>query len=313
VLVRLGVLAAVLFWGVSFVATKAAVAELSPGALVFARAGLGTLVLVGILAVRRRPIVPPRESWGALALLGFVGVAFHGCLQAYALTMTSAISTGWLIGLTPVWAAVLSAWFLREPMGRVKLAGLVLGFLGAAVVVTRGRLGPELLGLPSTRGDLLILASTLNWAVYSVIGHATLRRLGPPRATAGAMAFGWVMLLPVFLSGSPLEAFRRLTPVGWTAVLFLGVACSGLGYLFWYAALERIEASRVASFLYLEPLVTLAAAAWLLGEPVRVVTLLGGLLLLAGVFLVQRAPGAAPRALEAPVRSGMSERAAKLQ
>jgi drug/metabolite transporter (DMT)-like permease len=63
VLVRLGVLAAVLFWGVSFVATKAAVAELSPGALVFARAGLGTLVLVGILAVRRRPIVPPRESW----------------------------------------------------------------------------------------------------------------------------------------------------------------------------------------------------------------------------------------------------------
>jgi drug/metabolite transporter (DMT)-like permease len=85
-----------------------------------------------------------------------------------------------------------------------------------------------------------------------------------------------------------------LSAVGWSAVLFLGIACSGLGYLFWYGALERIEASRVAAFLYLEPLVTLAAAALLLGEPIRVLTILGGLLLLGGVFLVQWAPPPRP-------------------
>jgi drug/metabolite transporter (DMT)-like permease len=246
--------------------------------------------------------------------MGLVGVAFHGWLQAYALTMTSAISTGWLIGLTPIWSAVLSAWFLRERMDASKLAGLALGFLGAAAVVTRGRPGAELLAVPSTRGDLLILASTLNWAVYSVIGHATLRRLGPPRATAGAMAFGWVFLVPLFLWSSSLDTYRRLSTTGWVAVLFLGIACSGLGYLFWYAALERIEASRVASFLYLEPLVTLAAAVWMLGEPVRGATLAGGLLLLSGVYLVQRAPAAdSSRSERAAERLGTTERAAKLQ
>jgi drug/metabolite transporter (DMT)-like permease len=72
-------------------------------------------------------------------------------------------------------------------------------------------------------------------------------------------------------------------------VLFLGIGCSGLGYLFWYAALEKLETSRVAAFLYLEPLVTLATAVALLGEPVQAPTIAGGLLVLGGVFLVQSA------------------------
>ena len=73
------------------------------------------------------------------------------------------------------------------------------------------------------------------------------------------------------------------------AIVFLGVGCSGLGYLFWYAALERIDASQVAAFLYLEPLVTLMAAVTLLGESVTVSTILGGVLVLAGVLVVQSA------------------------
>ena len=79
-------------------------------------------------------------------------------------------------------------------------------------------------------------------------------------------------------------------------MLFLGIACSGLGYLFWYGALERIEASRVAAFLYLEPLVTLAAAVVMLGESVTLTTVAGGLLVLAGVALVQRDGLQGPRA-----------------
>jgi drug/metabolite transporter (DMT)-like permease len=285
---RLGVLFAVLFWGVSFVATKAAVAEISPITLVFARAALGATLLLTILRLRSEPLVPPRQMWRSLFVMGFVGVAFHQLLQAYALTLTSAVNTGWLIGVTPIWSALFAAIKLRERIVGTKLAGLLLGFAGATLVVTRGNLAA--LGvLPSTRGDLLILLSTLNWAFYTVLGHATLKSLGPARATAGAMAIGAVLLAPLFVATAGWGDLARLTPHGWGAVLFLGIACSGLGYLFWYGALERIEASRVAAFLYIEPLVTLAAAVLLLGEPVGVVTVAGGLLLVAGVVLVQRA------------------------
>lgn len=303
---RLGALLAILFWGVSFVATKAVVREISPVTLIFTRAGLGTALLVAILAVRRQRPLPPRDALLPLAAMGFVGVAFHQLLQAHALTLTSAVNTGWLIGLTPLWSALLSAFVLKERFGAAKIAGLLVGFAGAALVVTRGQLGAALLALPATRGDLLILASTVNWALYTVLGHPTIRRLGPTRATAGAMLLGWLMLAPFFAARSGWSDYARLTPAGWLAVLFLGVACSGLGYLFWYGALERVEASRVAALLYLEPLVTLAAAVALLGEPVRITTVVGGLMVAGGVILVQSARAAGP---PAPVRTGRPDSA----
>jgi len=284
-----GALLAIVFWGISFVATKAVVGEISPFALILVRTTLGTAFLLVVLAVRRVPVLPPRSAWPTIALMGFVGVAFHQLLQAYALTLTSAVNTGWLIGLTPVWSALLAWLWLGERMSPLKIAGLALGFVGAAVVVTGGKISGGLLALPSTRGDLLILLSTLNWALYSVLGRKTLLALGSTRATTGAFLAGLVLLAPTALVSGTVASLGHLSPSGWAAVLFLGVCCSGLGYLFWYRALETMEASRVGALLYLEPLVTLAAGVALLGEHVGAATIAGGLLLLAGVALVQRA------------------------
>jgi drug/metabolite transporter (DMT)-like permease len=110
------------------------------------------------------------------------------------------------------------------------------------------------------------------------------------------MLAGWSMLAPVFVVRSGWTEYPSLSAATWGAVLFLGIGCSGLGYLFWYTALEQLETSRVAAFLYLEPLVTLATAALLLGEPVQAPTIAGGLLVLGGVYLVQ---GAANKVREA--------------
>lgn len=288
---RLLALVAVVFWGVSFVATKAVVREISPIAVIFLRAGLGSALLLALLARRGQLAAPPRDTWRSLAVMGFVGVAFHQLLQAYALRVTSAVNTGWLIGLTPIWSALLAAAFLRERFTGVKVAGLVLGFVGGALVVTRGRLDASLLALPSTRGDLLILISTVNWAVYSVIGRDTLRGLGAARATAGAMVAGFAMLAVPFAASGAWRGLLQLSPAGWLGVAFLGICCSGLGYFFWFTALDAASASQVAALLYLEPLVTLGASVALLGEAVAATTLIGGALLIAGVALVQVAPG----------------------
>src|SRR5687768_9638516 len=130
---RLLAFIAVVFWGISFVATKAALAEVSPVTLITSRFVISALVLLAL--VRE---LPPRREWGSLALMGFIGVFVHQMLQSFALTMTSASSTGWLIGLTPIWSAVLSAIVLRERFGGWKLLGLAAGFAGALLVVTRG-------------------------------------------------------------------------------------------------------------------------------------------------------------------------------
>jgi drug/metabolite transporter (DMT)-like permease len=281
---------AVVFWGVSFVATKAALRELSPVSLIFTRFALGTAMLFGLVWLKGANPLPPRDAWPALLVMGFFGIFVHQMLQAKGLTLTSAVQTGWLIGVIPIWSALLSGALGKERFGKVKLAGLIGGFAGVVLLISRGKFGPELLKLPSTRGDFLILLSTINWAIYSVLGHGTIKRLGPTRVTAGTMLFGWLMLAPFFFYIHGWREWPNLSMTGWGAVLFLGICCSGLGYLFWYGALEKLEVSRVAAFLYIEPIVTLAAAVMLLNEKVTLVTVAGGLLVLFSVFVIQRAP-----------------------
>jgi drug/metabolite transporter (DMT)-like permease len=296
---RLAAFAAVVLWGVSFVATKAALRELSPVTLIFTRFALGVAVLVLVLKIRRESLIPPRDSWLMLSVMGFVGIFLHQMVQAHGLTLTTAVRTGWLIGVTPIWSAVLAAVFLGEDFGVRKTLGLLLGLTGALLVITRGELSAGVLTLPSTRGDLLVLASTWTWAIYTIVGRDTLKRLGSARATAAAMFAGWVMMIPFFVAAAGWHEYRDLSSASIVAILFLGIGCSGLGYWFWYAALERIDASQVAAFLYLEPLVTLLSAVALLGETVALSTIVGGLLVLAGVLTVQLAPSRTRPAPEA--------------
>lgn len=286
---RIYALVAVIFWGVSFVATKAALREMSPLALIVMRFALGLVLLYGLLLARGESMRISRIDLPALLLMGFLGVFLHQMLQAHALTLTSAVNTGWLIGITPLWSAILAAIFLKERFGGLKLAGLILGFAGAVMVIFNGTFDWSMVKLPSTTGDLLILVSTLNWAVFSIVVVGTIKRLGALRATASMMVPGWLMLLPFFLAKQSWREYDGLSAQTWAAILFLGIGCSGLGYLFWYGALERIDASKVASFLYIEPIVTFVAAVLLLGEPIRLLTILGGLMVIAGVVLVQKA------------------------
>lgn len=285
---RAQALAAITFWGISFVATKAVLREVSPVTVILLRSALGVLLLDALLLARRAPLFPPKTLLVPLLVMGFVGVAFHQVLQAVALTMTTAMNTGWLIGLVPIWSAILAAVFQGETFRPTKTIGIVLGFCGAILLVTGGKFSGDILALPTTKGDFLILLSTVNWAVYSILGRRTLQSLGALPATAYAMKFGFLMLLPLALGAGVFQELGRLSAAGWGAIAFLGICCSGLGYLFWYGALEKIEASRVAAFLYLEPLVTLAAAVIALGEKVTPVSIVGGAIVLAGVVLVQR-------------------------
>jgi drug/metabolite transporter (DMT)-like permease len=287
---RIWVFVAVVFWGLSFVATKTALRELSPTTLIFLRFAFGVVLLLLILRLRGRKTLPPADAIPDLLLMGFVGVFVHQMLQSFGLTKATAVHTGWLIGIVPLWSALFSAIFIGEKFGWMKITGLAGGFCGALLVISQGRFSSDMLRLPSTRGDLLILLSTINWAVYSVLGHKTIKRLGALSATSGALLMGTLMLAPLFLWNAGWRELRMLSPQGWGALLFLGIGCSGLGYLFWYGALERIEVSRVSAFLYIEPFVTLLAAVVLLGEPVHAVTVGGGLLVLGSVYLLQRAP-----------------------
>ncbi len=103
------------------------------------------------------------------------------------------------------------------------------------------------------------------------------------------MLTGWAFsALWLFGSGPGLREVPSFTPGGWMNILILGVFGSGLAYIAWYDALKAMPAGQLGAFIYVEPLVTMVLATFLLGEAVTLVSLLGGAATIAGVYLVNR-------------------------
>jgi len=281
-------LIAVSAWGGSFVATKIALRELSPVALVWTRFALGIPVL-GLFVLGRRQFRWVRgRDLGYFLLVGFLAITFHQWLQSNALLTSQATTTGWIITTTPLFIAVLGGIFLRERLGAADVLGILIAAAGVLLVVARGDPRAIMVGRLGAPGDVLILISAVNWAVVSVISRHGLKRHPAALMMFYAMLLGWILTTILFLAKSGFRGVGPLSTSGLEALLFLGPICSGVAYVFWYDALERLPASRVGVFLYLEPLVTVAVAAWLLREPIRVGTMIGGAIILFGIWLVNR-------------------------
>jgi drug/metabolite transporter (DMT)-like permease len=270
-------------WGASFVATRMALAVLTPFALVAIRLAIGGGLLVALGRLQGRPVLPPREGRAAALLLGLV-VAVHLLIQAVGLRYTSAVSTGWIVGFIPVTIALGARLFLGQRLGAVGWLGVAVATTGVLLVTAR----PPAELAQAHLGDLLQLVSCVTWTAYTLLAVRPVARHGSLVMTATPM------LVAAGVVGLGAAADRRLlvappTLPAVVAVAFLAVVCSGVAYLLWLSALDEIGPARTGVYLYLEPFVTLATAAALLGERVTPLAVAGGCAVLLGVVLVQAA------------------------
>ena len=280
----------IVFWGSSFIAVKIALREISPLGVVALRGLIGAVTLAAVVAILR-PVRTGNERSGdgaRMIFLGLLGVVVQTGLQAFALRLTSAQNAGWLVTLIPIFTGILSAFWLREVFPPLKVAGIALGFAGALVVTLSGP-GAGSVRLPSTRGDLLMLLSAFNWAVYTLVARSLFVRRGALRTTVRILGAGTAGAVVVYALSGNVAELARVSASGWVAVAFLGVGCTGIAFLAWARALERLEPGTLTTFQYVQPMVTVAVAASVLGEVVRPGALAGGCVALCGVALVQHA------------------------
>lgn len=287
--VSLAALTAVVVWGASFVATRLALTTLSPFALVAVRFAVGGAMVAAFARLNRQRVFPPREGLALTALLGLI-LGAHLAIQAVGLEHTSAVNTAWIVGFIPVTIALGGRAFLGQRLAR-------LGWLGVAVA-TGGVLlvtGAPVAGFAEARfGDLLQLLSCLTWTAYTLLAVRPVLRFGSLTMTAGPMLVAAAMTTgAAVVHGRPVAG--PLTASTLTAVAFLAVACSGLAYVLWFRALAEHGPARTGTYIYLEPFVNLGLATALLGEPLTLQTLAGGLGVLAGVSMVQLSGRRRPR------------------
>ena len=274
------------FWGVSFVSTKAVLGTLDPLSLLVLRFGIGALFLLALLLFQRHSLRVQLTYLPHLLVLGVLGVFVHQLIQATALLTIDASAAGWMISFSPIFTVALSILFLHERVTVIKMSGMLLAAFGVFLITTSGP--SHSFSFDLHLGYMLMLLSTFNWAVYSIL----LKRLHIPHpsliVTFYMCLIGFLLTLPFMIRSKGWEALPLLTQTEWVHLLFLGVFVSGIAYWFWAKALEVMEASKVSSFLYLEPVTTLIAAVFLLQEQILFISVLGGVIIIGGVLLVNR-------------------------
>jgi drug/metabolite transporter (DMT)-like permease len=279
----LGALFAVAVWGGSFIATKIAVRQSDPFTVIALRFGIGVVVLLAAVA-RRGELGWP--GWRALlrfVAIGTLGITLHQWLQVTGLVTAQASTTAWIITATPLTIALVGWAALGERLGWHQWAGIALGTAGVLLVVSRGDWSALGAGRAGSIGDLLVSLSTITWALFSVWSRKSLQQHAAAPMMLYVMAGGWIVSAAPWVLAGGLAHVGRLDVTGWTAIVFLGVFCSGLAYVYWYDALRVLPTAKVGSLLYLEPLVTMVVASALLGEAITVASVVGGVVILAGI------------------------------
>jgi drug/metabolite transporter (DMT)-like permease len=218
----------------------------------------------------------------------------------------SASTAAWMASLAPAFIVLLAWPILGERFRAWQAIGLAAALAGASLV-SGAATAPS--GDGALGGALLVLASAVVWALYSILGMAQFLGRPPMVMTAWSMTFGWLAWCTAFVGSGAWTDLAGVSTSTWSAVVMLGVASTGLAYGLYFYALSGAEAALVAALQYLEPLVTMALAGALLGERLTVGVFVGGGLILCGVWLVDRArtptpalrlkglpvPGAKPR------------------
>ena len=273
-----------LIWGSSFAWIKIAVDEIPPATLVAWRMTLGAVGMVALLAYLRIPWPRDAGAWIALAVLGAVNAAIPIFLISWAEQFVDSGTAAVLNSLTPIFSLVIAGLALRtEPVTALRVGGLVLGFIGAAILTTR-----ELSLRADASGLIGALAVVLAAFSYGVGASYARHRIGLNHryVVAGgtlvfAALFMWVLALIV--DGGVIVPVELETLV---AVAWLGVLGAFVAYVLFFFLIETIGATLTTMVTYIFPVVGVAIGVLLLNEQMDARLLIGTVLVIAGVVVV---------------------------
>ncbi len=276
-------------WGVSAPLVKFSVVELPPLAAACLRFGLGGLLLLLVLWWRGELRRPPRALWGRILVLGLLGVTIFGSLYTIGLKYTGAAEGVLIQGIAPLLTMGLAAALLAEPLRRTQISGVGIALAGLVVLVVGGS-GEVGAGSDHLFGNVLMVASAVAWGAYSVTVRIVMGRLTLLETSTYSVLVGAALLAPLTLlesAGVPLADVRAET---WLAIGYQCIVSSCLAYLLWNGGIRRLGAARAAPFGFVGPVAATAAAYPILGEVPGLAQIVGGALILLGLFVATRAP-----------------------
>ena len=279
---HIAALITIVIWGTTFISTKILLVDFTPIEILFFRFLLGLLAL--IIVYPKRLKLKDRKQEFTFAAAGLCGICLYYLLENIALTYTMASNVGVIISIAPFFTAVLSHIFMKteEKLKAQFFVGFFVAMVGICLISFNGR---ELELNPV--GDILAVIAALVWSVYSLLtrkissyGYNTVQ------TTRRIFTYGIVFMIPfVFVFDFNLDVGKSIKPEYALNLIYLGIGASALCFVTWNYAVKVLGAVKTSVYIYMVPVITVATSAIVLKEEITLVSAIGTILTLIGLFL----------------------------
>ena len=216
-----------------------------------------------------------------IILLAITGITCMGSAVFLALSLSTSVDVSIIMNSNPIFVIPLAI-LIGERFTFRKGVGVITGLLGCALIINGGVTEFQLANREHLIGNLIAVAASISWAIYTVLGKQLVRQYGGLVVTSLNMIVGAV---PLFFLVTGLKALAIPPLKASLIILYLAIFPTALGFVFWYKALEFLDAGQLSPLQYLVPVGTIVIAFFFLGESIKLASLLGMALVFLGIYV----------------------------
>lgn len=282
---HLALLATNLFFAINFTAVKFLLNDgyIKSFALNLVRVGVCAVLLWGLYFFKPIKSKIERRDYGRLFLCALTGIAINQLLFVKGLSLTYSIHASLLMLVTPILITIMAAFFLKEKLGIPKIIGLLLGVVGAVVLVidrtiSSGASNPIL-------GDILIIVNAICYTFYFILVKPLMLKYNPIVVMRMLFSMGFFLILPFCFVQFTQTDFTAFSNVAWMNITIICVLGTFLAYIFNVYGIKHLGASMAGAYIYIQPVLAAIIAIIFLGESINLQKITAGLMIAAGVFI----------------------------
>ncbi|MFQ5824220.1 MAG: DMT family transporter [bacterium] len=223
-----------------------------------------------------------------LIILGLFGIVGYHYFFFSSLRFTEVANTAIINALSPIVTGVVAAIFIKERLTIRNYIGVNIVVIGVILLIIKGKIS-NLIGLNLNLGDSLMLCAVLSWVIYSLLIKKLSNKYSSFTLTFYATLFGVLLLLIFALTEDCFRQIKEISIVSFCSVLYMGIAASGIGYLFYNLSIARIGPTKTSGFISSLVPIFVALLAWLFfSEPITLIMVLSIAFVLYGLNMMFR-------------------------
>lgn len=275
-------------WGGAFIVGKVLVQSIGPYSAAFCRFAVASvcLVLLTQKTEGRLPKLKPQEVL-QVTILGLTGIFAYNVFFFLGLKIIPASRAALIVASNPIFIALTSAVLFREKLTFIKLAGILASLIGATFVISKGNILHASAGNFGW-GEMYLIGCIITWVAYTLIGKQSMKTLSPLAANTYACLVGTFLLFFPAIKAGFMQDLAKFTISTWLGIIYLGFLGSAVAFNWYYQGIKTIGASKASVFINLVPVAAIFLATVFLHEPVTPSLILGGTLVITGVFITTK-------------------------